>query len=234
MQHVGFSVSARRVEVAYWLLRYISPVCFLMCVIITYSYLLQVQFRFCCDGSSGSVCFTVNAGDYIQAVLDRNLAENISTVLYPNDNVSPIYPELSETFRCSDPDVVSVCVQFFEGKELHLKQEYFVVAATLQDIIRRFKSSKFGCRDPVWTFDTFPEKVGIADEDPGGHQKAGMGQGLSVRGIWRPVHMFGELLVRHLPIIYEINQRHLNLCPTANGSHVSWRHGHLRRMSLIE
>lgn len=35
-----------------------------------------------------------------------------------------------------------------------------MVAATLQDIIRRFKSSKFGCRDPVRTsFDTFPEKV---------------------------------------------------------------------------
>lgn len=29
----------------------------------------------------------VNVGDYIQAVLDRNLAENISRVLYPNDNV---------------------------------------------------------------------------------------------------------------------------------------------------
>lgn len=30
----------------------------------------------------------VNVGDYIEAVLDRNLAENISRVLYPNDNVS--------------------------------------------------------------------------------------------------------------------------------------------------
>ena len=48
-----------------------------------------------------------NDGDYIQAVLDRNLAENISRVLYPNDN-------------------------FFEGKELRLKQEYFLCAATLQ------------------------------------------------------------------------------------------------------
>lgn len=32
--------------------------------------------------------FLVNNGDYIQAVLDRNLAENITRVLYPNDNVS--------------------------------------------------------------------------------------------------------------------------------------------------
>ncbi len=31
---------------------------------------------------------SVNVGGYIQAVLDRNLAENISRVLYPNDNVS--------------------------------------------------------------------------------------------------------------------------------------------------
>lgn len=37
---------------------------------------------------SSCCCPTVNVGGYIQAVLDRNLAENISRVLYPNDNVS--------------------------------------------------------------------------------------------------------------------------------------------------
>ena len=57
----------------------------------------------------------------LQAVLDRNLAENISRVLYPNDNM-------------------------FEGKELRLKQEYFLCAATLSDVVRRFKHSKFGSR----------------------------------------------------------------------------------------
>lgn len=51
--------------------------------------------------------FSVNDGDYIQAVLDRNLAENITRVLYPNDNN-------------------------FGGKELRLKQEYFMCAASLQ------------------------------------------------------------------------------------------------------
>lgn len=33
----------------------------------------------------------VNTGGYIEAVLDRNLAENISRVLYPNDNVSSVH-----------------------------------------------------------------------------------------------------------------------------------------------
>src|SRR4026208_1226465 len=57
-------------------------------------------------------CF--NEGDYMRAVEVKNESENISKVLYPNDNV-------------------------FEGKELRLKQEYFFVSATLQDIIRRYK-----------------------------------------------------------------------------------------------
>lgn len=50
--------------------------------------------------------------------------------------------------------------QFFEGKELRLKQEYFVVSATLQDIVRRFKVSKFGSREIARTdFSKLPEKV---------------------------------------------------------------------------
>lgn len=51
-------------------------------------------------------------------------------------------------------------LQFFEGKELRLKQEYFLVAATLQDVLRRFKTSKFGVRGATRTnFDMFPQKV---------------------------------------------------------------------------
>lgn len=51
--------------------------------------------------------------------------------------------------------------QFFEGKELRLKQEYFVVAATLQDIIRRFKASKFGSTEFVrMDLSSLPDKVG--------------------------------------------------------------------------
>jgi len=53
--------------------------------------------EFICNNSMMDVfVFTVNVGDYIQAVLDRNLAENISRVLYPNDNVSFISPTLRQ------------------------------------------------------------------------------------------------------------------------------------------
>ncbi|NWJ06816.1 PYGB protein, partial [Crypturellus undulatus] len=175
-----------------------------------------------------------NVGDYIEAVLDRNLAENISRVLYPNDN-------------------------FFEGKELRLKQEYFVVAATLQDIIRRFKSSKFGCRDPVRTsFETFPEKVAIQLNDT--HPALAIPELMRILvdlenvdwdKAWEitkqtcaytnhtvlpealerwPVSMFEKLLPRHLEIIYALNQKHLD--------HVAALYpgdsDRLRRMSVIE
>ncbi|KAM3854551.1 glycogen phosphorylase, brain form [Vipera latastei] len=175
-----------------------------------------------------------NVGDYIQAVLDRNLAENISRVLYPNDN-------------------------FFEGKELRLKQEYFVVAATLQDIIRRFKSSKFGCRDPVRTcFETFPDKVAIQLNDT--HPALSIPELMRIfvdvehmdwEKAWEitkrtcaytnhtvlpealerwPVSVFEKLLPRHLEIIYAINQKHLDYVASLFPGDVD----RLRRMSVIE
>lgn len=55
-----------------------------------------------------------NQGDYIDAVRNNLLEENISRVLYPNDKV-------------------------FVGQELRLKQEYFLVSASLQDAMQRFK-----------------------------------------------------------------------------------------------
>ncbi|CAH2009632.1 unnamed protein product [Acanthoscelides obtectus] len=154
-----------------------------------------------------------NDGDYIQAVLDRNLAENISRVLYPNDNV-------------------------FEGKELRLKQEYFLCAATLQDIIRRYKAANFGTREPTRTnFDLMPNKVAIQLNDT--HPSLAIPElmrvlvdieGLSWENAWDvtvrccaytnhtvlpealerwPVSMFERLLPRHLEIIYHINFLHL-------------------------
>jgi glycogen phosphorylase len=49
-----------------------------------------------------------------------------------------------------------------QGKELRLKQEYFLVAATLADIIRRYKHSKFGVSTATRDdFVTFPDKVNL-------------------------------------------------------------------------
>uniref|UniRef100_A0A8C6TRB5 Alpha-1,4 glucan phosphorylase n=2 Tax=Neogobius melanostomus TaxID=47308 RepID=A0A8C6TRB5_9GOBI len=175
-----------------------------------------------------------NVGGYIQAVLDRNLAENISRVLYPNDN-------------------------FFEGKELRLKQEYFVVAATLQDIIRRFKASKFGSTEFVrMDLSTLPEKVAIQLNDT--HPALAIPEMMRIlvdveKLLWDqawdivvhtcaytnhtvlpealerwPVDLFHNLLPRHLEIIYEINRRHLERI----GKLYPGDMDRLRRMSLIE
>ncbi|XP_063394841.1 glycogen phosphorylase [Cydia fagiglandana] len=175
-----------------------------------------------------------NSGDYIQAVLDRNVAENISRVLYPNDN-------------------------FFEGKELRLRQEYFMCAATLQDIIRRYKSSKFGSREAVrTTFDSLPEKVAIQLNDT--HPALAIPELLRILidqenlpydEAWKlvtkccaytnhtvlpealerwPVSMLENVLPRHMQLIYHINFLHLQEVEKrwpGDGNR-------LRRMSLIE
>lgn len=175
-----------------------------------------------------------NSGDYIQAVLDRNLAENISRVLYPNDN-------------------------FFEGKELRLKQEYFLVAATLQDVIRRYKSAKFGSTEKVRnTFDSFPEKVALQLNDT--HPALAIPElmrilidieGLTWDQAWDvttrtcfytnhtvlpeaherwPVTMLQNVLPRHLQIIYQINQKHLERVEKKWPGDLH----RLSRMSLVE
>lgn len=175
-----------------------------------------------------------NDGDYIEAVCDRNNAENITRVLYPNDNVT-------------------------EGKDLRLKQEYFLCAATLQDIIRRFKTSKFGCRDVIrHDFTTFPDKVAIQLNDT--HPSLALPElmrilidleGLTWDQAWDitqktcaytnhtllpeaierwPVDRLGAMLPRHLEIIYEINARHLkNVEKVFPGDYEK-----LKRMSLVE
>uniref|UniRef100_A0A672KCX3 Alpha-1,4 glucan phosphorylase n=1 Tax=Sinocyclocheilus grahami TaxID=75366 RepID=A0A672KCX3_SINGR len=173
-----------------------------------------------------------NVGDYIQAVLDRNLAENISRVLYPNDN-------------------------FFEGKELRLKQEYFVVAATLQDVIRRFKTSKRNCSGPL-SFDSFPDKVAIQLNDT--HPAMAIPELMRIfvdiekldwDTAWNitkqtfaytnhtvlpealerwPVELMEKLLPRHLQIIYRINQIHLDHIASLFPDDMD----RICRMSLIE
>ena len=75
-----------------------------------------------------------NQGDYVSAVQDKTASENISKVLYPPDDQ-------------------------YAGKELRLKQQYFFVSATLQDVMRRFL--KFGKRN----FQDLPGKVAIQLND---------------------------------------------------------------------
>jgi len=72
-------------------------------------------------------------GDYFKAIEMKQRAELITSVLYPNDIT-------------------------ISGKELRLKQQYFFVAASLQDIIRRFKKTK-----QPWT--EFPAKIAIQLND---------------------------------------------------------------------
>jgi len=175
-----------------------------------------------------------NSGDYVQAVCDRNIAENISRVLYPNDNC-------------------------FEGRELRLKQEYFLVAATLQDVVRRFKASKFGSRDAIRTsFDAFPVKVAIQLNDT--HPSLAIPELMRILvdiekipwdKAWKvvvescaytnhtvlpealerwPVQLMENLLPRHLQIIYEINAKFLQEV----SKKYPGDHGRLARMSLVE
>ncbi|CAH8637516.1 unnamed protein product [Heterobilharzia americana] len=102
-----------------------------------------------------------NMGDYINAVCARNHAENISRVLYPNDN-------------------------FFVGKELRLRQEYFLVAATLQ-------AWDISCRTFAYTNHTIlPEALER----------------------W-PVTLLEHILPRHLEIIYQINAEFLDIVRVA-------------------
>ena len=74
-----------------------------------------------------------NRGDYIRAIEQKIASENISRVLYPSDSV-------------------------MSGKELRLLQEYFLVACSLKDIIRRYLASHSG-------FDLFPDKVAVQMND---------------------------------------------------------------------
>ncbi len=146
-----------------------------------------------------------NVGDYALAVEQKMVSENISKVLYPNDITQ-------------------------QGRELRLKQQYFFVACSLQDIIRRFH-----LRNNDW--DVFPDKVVIQLNDT--HPVIAIpelmrilvdGYELEWEDAWDitrrtfaytchtllpealehwTVSLFELLLPRHLEIIYEINRRFL-------------------------
>ncbi len=167
-----------------------------------------------------------NTGDYEKAVADQSNSENISKVLYPKD-------------------------ESFKGKELRLKQEYFFVSATLQDILRRFKKTHEG-------FSAFPDKVAIQLNDT--HPAIAIAElmrlfmdveGLGWDEAWAiTIKTFGYtnhtvlpealeqwslglmeyLLPRHVQIIYEINRRFLDEVSAKYPGDVN----RLHRMSIIE
>lgn len=142
-----------------------------------------------------------NQGDYFAAVEDKNHSENVSRVLYPDDST-------------------------YSGRELRLRQEYFLVSATVQDILNRH-----------WimhqTFDNLADKIAIHLNDTHpvlaipelmrlliDEHKFNWDDAFEVTcqvfsytnhtlmqealETW-PVDMIGKILPRHLQIIFDIN-----------------------------
>ncbi len=167
-----------------------------------------------------------NSGDYIKAVGDKRESEILSKVLYPDDTTTM-------------------------GKELRLKQQYFFVTASLQDIIARFLMLH-------QDFRLFPDKAAIQlnDTHPSisipelmrllidiHHLDWDLAWDITVRTFsytnhtlmpealetW-PLEMFEKLLPRHMQIIYEINHRFLHdvMHRSPNDAEL------LTRMSLID
>ena len=147
-----------------------------------------------------------NEGGYVEAVREKAIGETISKVLYPNDNT-------------------------VSGKELRLVQQYFFVACSLHDIIRRFRKQNHN------NWDAFPEKVALQLNDT--HPAVAVAELMRIFldeenmewdrawGICTKVFaytnhtllpealekwsvpLFQKVLPRHLQIIFEINRRFL-------------------------
>jgi starch phosphorylase len=146
-----------------------------------------------------------DTGDYARAVEQKTYSENITKVLYPNDNTP-------------------------QGKELRLKQEYFFVACSLRDITRRFLAfhddwNEFPEKAVIQLNDThpvvaIPELIRLlVDEyrlewdqawDITTRTFAFTNHTLLPEALEKwPVDLFNRLLPRHMEIIYEINHRFL-------------------------
>jgi starch phosphorylase len=153
-----------------------------------------------------------NQGNYEQSVEARNDSETISKVLYPNDASA-------------------------SGRELRLKQQYFFVSASIQDILRRFLATRELKSKKDWS--ALPDKVAIQLNDT--HPSIGVAEmmyqlvdlhGLDWHFAWALVQkvfaytnhtlmpealetwsleLFGRLLPRHLEIIYRINYEFLQM-----------------------
>ena len=148
-----------------------------------------------------------NQGDFINANIQMSLTENITKVLYPNDNN-------------------------YEGKELRLKQQYFLAAATLADMMDDFKElglpiselpNKVVCQlNDTHPAIAVPELMRILMDNEGLDWDDAWAMTTKVFAYtnhtllsealekW-PVSLIENLLPRHMQIIYEINYRFLRL-----------------------
>lgn len=166
-----------------------------------------------------------NKGDYYRAVEKKMRSENLTKVLYPND-------------------------ENLSGKELRLKQQYFFVSCSLQDIIRLHllqgrQLDKFHEKFTIQLNDTHPsiavpelmrllvDKHQMEWEDAWyvtRHTFAYTNHTLLPEALEKwSVSLLGKLLPRHLEIIYEINSRFLHELRDMNYSG-----DQIAQMSLIE
>ncbi len=167
-----------------------------------------------------------NRGDHLAAVATRSANQNLSRVLYPDDST-------------------------WNGRELRLRQEYFLVSASLQDILRRHLRTH-------GTLDNLADKVAIHLNDT--HPALAIPElmrilidlhGYSWQHAWDvtrrifsytchtlmsealetwPVEMMAKILPRHLQMIFEINDHFLEYVKT----YVTTDMEFIRRVSLIE
>jgi starch phosphorylase len=167
-----------------------------------------------------------NQGDYIAAVQSKVKSETLSKVLYPSDDIR-------------------------EGQELRLRQQYFFVAATLQDIVRRYKKKNK-------SFEQFSDKIAIQLNDT--HPAIAIpellrllidSEGLEWEKAWQicvdtfgftnhtlmpealetwPVDILGRVLPRHLEIIYDLNFRFLKGVAKRFPDNIAMQ----KKLSLIE
>ena len=167
-----------------------------------------------------------NRGDHLAAVATRSANQNLSRVLYPDDST-------------------------WNGRELRLRQEYFLVSASLQDILRRHLRTH-------GTLDNLADKVAIHLNDT--HPALAIPElmrilidlhGYSWKNAWDvtrcifsytchtlmsealetwPVEMMAKILPRHLQMIFEINDHFLEYVKT----YVTTDMEFIRRVSLIE
>jgi starch phosphorylase len=167
-----------------------------------------------------------NAGDYYGAVHDKVDSENITKVLYPNDEPA-------------------------QGRELRLKQQYFFVSCSLQDMIRLYLEreqtlDEFCKKFAVQLNDTHPslaiaELMRLLVDDHLVEWSAAWditqrtfsytNHTLLSEALERwPVGLMARVLPRHLEIIYEINQRFLDQVRVQFPND----EGKVQRLSLID